>query len=647
MAKQLKRIEKRYVPQQESYRNLPGLRPTAEPVAAAATPVESDEGSKLRQWGEALASGNKALKDFFSMEKSFEETNRVANKANAFLGLPPVDGPGLLNYGVEYGSEEGRGMARSAEIKSKMMAFLEEKNYLIDPTKPSVKDATARVHSAMAEFLSNELTPAEKNSRGFIEGAAQTLAQARVEALVKTSKEATKQAQAFDINNYSDFVMSKFTEVYADVGKDPKAMREFYSRLTKEAPRFNLERDAASDVLVTSIAGTFANAYVTSMESDDLDGMSAALRGYRNLFAAAQITDSSGQPLGGTSKDANGNVQIPLSKTLSTLRKEFRSLVKEHDSISKSISVAEGDEFMAATWVDIHTNAQTYESAKDLMINSKYYKRNAKAFVGTMKLLGTLENADAHVRTPPGLLDDLMVDSSLTQGTIDNLVSKDILSKRDATYLMKQVSSRQASYSRGLQNQRTLGSIRSADVKQQKLQDKTETKTRASEVLRKVGVTDPKVRSAFNSYVSNISGPTSDLELEIALEDIAEPFLRVAEKKKEKAVVAAETKATASVAKSTLAGLFVEKTTITGSQYKKFNTIYGGDLNHPALAKDIDTYNQKVLMRKSAVKDDATAEDKAILLRTNAYFDLLEFPLASEEDTEAGSAMLEQLTRSD
>ncbi len=278
MAKQLTRVEKRYVPQQESYRNLPGLRPTAEPVVAAETPVVSGEGEKLRQMAEALASGNKALKDFFSMEKSFEETNRVENRVRAQMGLPPIEGQGLLDYGVAQGYNEGLGILKGQEAMLELRRRLQESNYGISQEAIGTPDDVRQRVDAETTRIMSEFLPPDAN-QAYMEGAAKFITQAKLEARVEGIAlwQAEEKKQRF--NNYSSFVNNHFNTEMAPrmeealrMGTTPDTLRlrgEITDLTRIGRDKFGFDRDTAVVVVLDNLKDQLRMQQTQALSQED------------------------------------------------------------------------------------------------------------------------------------------------------------------------------------------------------------------------------------------------------------------------------------------------------------------------------------------------------------------------------------------
>ena len=293
MAKQMKRVEKRYVPQQESFRQLPGLRPAAEPVLAAETPVVDPAASKLKEMAEAFGSINKALKDFYTMEKSFEETNRAENRVRSQLGLPPVEGPGFLDYGVAQGYNEGLGIVRGQEAMIELKRRLSEARYGISPEKLGTPDDVRAFVDNETKKIMEEYIPVDADV-AYVEGASKFLTQAKLEARVEGTNFWAAQEKQQRFNNFSTFINNHLnTEVLPRMEEDlrlggvpnSRRFRAELSGLTKIGrDKFGFDRDTAAVVTLENIEDTLRRNMTQALTTNgsfaqvsDLEDMADAL----------------------------------------------------------------------------------------------------------------------------------------------------------------------------------------------------------------------------------------------------------------------------------------------------------------------------------------------------------------------------------
>lgn len=338
MAKQMKRIEKRYVPQQESFRNLPNLRPAADPVLAAETPVVDPASAKLKEMADAFSGINKALKDFYTMEKSFEETNRRANQTRGRLGLAPLEGPGFLDYGVTYGYQEGRGMATATEAIAQIQQELATADHFVDLENPNREATLRQLNDYMTQKV-HALTGAELQNNAFLEGALRPLAELKVQETVVAMEKLQAAEQQVAMRNFSTWAKGDFMKRLPEFMGNPLGLRDHISSLLKEAPRFNLNKDAAAEVLVLSTLDDLQSLYVEAFNKpsaeESVPAMESVAKLMSNFVNAASMQDSSGVPLGGFSGGAGGSKVTPLKQTIAQLKSAHRDMVSELDRMGK------------------------------------------------------------------------------------------------------------------------------------------------------------------------------------------------------------------------------------------------------------------------------------------------------------------------
>lgn len=278
MAKQMRRVEKRYVPQQESYRNLPGLRPQATPVDVTAEPVADPAGQKLRELAEGLSSLNSGLTNFFKMEKSFEETNRVEARVRAQMGLPyDPDGKGHLDYGVAQGYEEGKGILDGQEAMLEVQRRLADENYGI--TEDNISDPSAvrrHVDSTVANVM--QTISRTSPSRAYLEGLAPLVTQAKIEARVmgeKVWRAKEKEARAGNfskfVNNHVDNFLLKDMrgDILQGIKPSPEKLRNTFAELTRIGrDQYNFDRNTATVYILENIQSSLVRDMTKALSRD-------------------------------------------------------------------------------------------------------------------------------------------------------------------------------------------------------------------------------------------------------------------------------------------------------------------------------------------------------------------------------------------
>jgi hypothetical protein len=364
MAKQMKRVEKRYVPQQESFRQLPGLRPQAEPGQAVATPAPDPEALRLRELAESLAAGNKALGDFFTMEKSFEETNRVAQRIRGRLGLEQTEGPGggFLDWGSDYGYQEGRGLAQGITLKDNLRKELADNNYFIDEANPNPQKTMDAMNSHVQQFITMNLGDDSSNP-AFMQGVSQYLVEAKVEATVEAGirLEAIKTRQ--QMANFSTWAQKNFIPKLAEFGDNPQGLRNLMSETIKESSRFGMNKDAAADTLLVStlehLEGMYTEAFNMEAPTESIQAMETATALMSDFIQAASLNDASGVPLGGFGMSADGKRMAPLKETLTQLKQRHREMVSELDKKGKAVKATKAIKAQNEVLIDMVDNRMT------------------------------------------------------------------------------------------------------------------------------------------------------------------------------------------------------------------------------------------------------------------------------------------------
>ena len=254
--KRINRVIPRLVAQQESYLNHPAPRSTASLVEAAPEPRRIDSSaSRLNDLAQAMAHSSKALSDFLTMEKSYEETNRMENSIRAQMGLEPAEGKGHLKYGSRAGYLEGKGLLAGQEVALQVQNRLNRENYGIDTdgTLPTPDELRNYIDSTFNEVSNAVLGP--NSDPSIIRGASPIMTQVKLESRVRGMNalmEAEEEVQLQDANifirNYLETEISPRLTRDALAGEVPDAaqLRQDFSDLSKVVgEKWDIDRDVA------------------------------------------------------------------------------------------------------------------------------------------------------------------------------------------------------------------------------------------------------------------------------------------------------------------------------------------------------------------------------------------------------------------
>ena len=340
-SKPLSRTQKRYVPQQESYKNLPGLRPVAEPTGAAARPSEVDAGAmRLREMSQALAAGSKALTDYFAMEKSAEETNRVANRALALAGLPQErgPGPGLLDWGSDYGYQEGLGLAEGSKLAASLELELERNNHFVDPENPDPESTLQQVQLMVDRAAKDSIGDRMGNS-AFVQGLSKPLAEMKVlhTATAMQKLEAAKFRK--ELQSVGQIAIGRFMPILGEAQGNPKKVRESMTSFLREFSHLNIHKDALAEVALLSVHSELNNQYndLYNMDpSESIPLLTQLAAQAHTLVQAAGMPDESGILLGGTTIDSKGKRVSPLSQTIKEIHESKVRMVRDLDTLKSN-----------------------------------------------------------------------------------------------------------------------------------------------------------------------------------------------------------------------------------------------------------------------------------------------------------------------
>lgn len=443
MAKRLSRGQTRKIHQSEVYEQLPALRPVASPVEAAVTPVipRADKSSaKLRQIADAFGTINTALKDFFTMEKSFEETNRQANQVRGMLGLTPAGGPGFLDYGVNRGFQEGRGAASAAELSGLIRQELAENNHFVDESNPNREESLRELNQYLVKKV-HELTGPEAKNHAFLEGALRPLAELKIQETLATMDKLQTAEHQNAIKNFGVWAKDMFIQRLPEYAGNPRGLRDYSSEILRNAERFGLEKDAAAETLVLVTADHIEELFIDAFNMPDqhqsVESMRVTVDMMSNFVNAMGLHDSAGVPLGGFQMDGKTKVS-PLTQTLHELKHRFGEMTKALDSKGAALKEARlvnMSNQLLVEMVDGHLDS------KDVLNNYReLMESEPQLFQALMKLAPGIEST-WDTQSHPELVREL-VKRHAPLSTIEEHLVLGNLSKEDYTQLVTTIVNR-------------------------------------------------------------------------------------------------------------------------------------------------------------------------------------------------------------
>jgi hypothetical protein len=380
--RRLSRPQERYVPQQESYRNLPKPSSAARPVDVQKD-AAAGGGAKAKEMAEALAIGNKAIADFLKMEKSYEETNRLANEVRGRLNLPPIDGQGMFGYGADAGYLRGRGKADAVQ----KIQELETSGELYQGITPGMTDAQVssmvqdRVNKGLMDLLAN----AEGNPE-YLEGAASDLAKFKVETVVNATNILLAQKQQQRLND-AFAVTGKF---YDDVGLNGLNQQQFVGNARAKANELmlavGLDRTTANAIVVETGVQRYSADYEKAKLEEDPDGMANAMAGMRNLKKLMNSKDNSGIIFGGHIKNKDGSVSRNLKVEYGELTDALGKMTADYLKVTKdSIELLKHSKM-----ADVYRRISSGEDpllVQQSILDDTFMSRNPETFIDVVAYL--------------------------------------------------------------------------------------------------------------------------------------------------------------------------------------------------------------------------------------------------------------------
>ena len=283
--RKIRPVEKRYVPQQESYRNLPTPTPQAESVRVIAQgEAISPAAAKLRSLAEGLSSLNKGLVDYLTLEKSYEETNRAEAEARARAGLDMQDGHGFMNYGVIKGYIQGQALNDYDKIEGIATSSLDAikdsltfENYRSEDDVGRTTDALIDDAIRASGVNLNEADPL------YISKIGNKLAELKLAARINAKKMYADNVGRLNVNNYTTHVDTVFKEKIIPqlsiIANTPEALtdqtsyqqiRDWVSTMTKTAETdFYISREAANVLVVDTVTSAIRQMVIDAVDTGD------------------------------------------------------------------------------------------------------------------------------------------------------------------------------------------------------------------------------------------------------------------------------------------------------------------------------------------------------------------------------------------
>lgn len=284
-SRRIREVEKRYVPQQESYRNLPSPTPTAETRKVTPDRLSpSPAAVRLQNLAKGFSALHGGLADYLSAEKSFEEANRAEAEVYGRLGYTYEEAQaaaqGHLDYGVRRGYEMGRALTDAAEVTIKYRAALEEAKHQLTPENfKSVAEVKRFADGLLDEALRGQGVDLRGSSQAYLEAAGRELAKLKLEGHVRAAEIFRSQYELANVDAYSDLVAlevensmmpqaSFSVAVSSDLGY--QNIRDTISRLSKEASdTYHIDRGAANVLVVESMMNSLQQMAMEALNSQE------------------------------------------------------------------------------------------------------------------------------------------------------------------------------------------------------------------------------------------------------------------------------------------------------------------------------------------------------------------------------------------
>ena len=503
-------------------RGGPRLRPTIDPTAqTVATPtMESTRANRLRNIAETLASGSKAIQDFYAMERQHEAENRMRSKAAAMAGLGPPAGRGFLQLGSREGFREGKGHADALMARNQLTTALQEANYFVDPENPDPSTTEEKLRTFIDSHWKQVLGEDAMADPDFMAGAAETMAttvlEAHLEAQerldVSTLAGITRHAEVTATSSYTDM-----REAHPEIIRSPADLRDYLGGLRKNlAEEFNLSQAASSEVILRGIQRdiTRRHAEIVSNPEARPDALETVLGELLSVQQAVTARDGAGMVFGGVSKHPG------TGRTVDNLSQTFEDMDALGTNVVKSIEdIRERREAMLSAELQLDlrdrlTSGEDYRSIISDYMRNPELRANPEllnTMVDDARRLGVSGEFNLEAPTIANKYRLLAQEGRLNPSDITRLADAGVIPRQFEDYVRAGVADFNTTQSIARANSNYYQSLADRSQRQQATEIQTSNERLLEAYLIDHNITNPTVVQRLRSYlVTNYKSHTPE-----------------------------------------------------------------------------------------------------------------------------------------
>lgn len=332
-------VSERYVSQQQTFRQGPGLQPEAQIQSGVAAPVDSTRNTLL-DLAQGLSKLTDTLGSFFQTESQFGQINQKVNELRGEAGAPQATGMGILKWGVKEGYQRGQGVKLGATLSSEFLNTGARNNWFVDSANPD-ENATKGKITELYKGLEKKYLGTSNNPE-VINGALQSIAKARLTADVESTKILGDAFFDANLNNFSDALSStldsdfmpffedniKFNSGVVTTEDNSRLRNTFHTNVKSLAKQFNIPIAVANGAAMDSILEGVNNELSMALDPDNATEFdaTAAFKKVSNIYKMLSTTDEAGFNFKKAYKNKDGVLSNPYKAQLGNFRTVMGSL---------------------------------------------------------------------------------------------------------------------------------------------------------------------------------------------------------------------------------------------------------------------------------------------------------------------------------
>lgn len=332
-------VNERYVAQQQTFRQGPGIRPEAQITSSVAAPADATR-NQLMDLAQGLSKLTGALGDFFQSESNFGLINQKVNELRGEAGAPQSTGMGILKWGVKEGYQRGQGVKKGSELAAEFLTIGEQNKWFVDPENPDEASSNEQITKLYKELEQKHL--GDSQNPEVLNGALPMVSKARLTADVEVTKLLGDAYFNANLNNFSDALSNtlkadflpffdnnlKYSSGIVSPEDNSRLRDSFHTNVKTLAKQFNVPIAVANGAAMDSILEGLTSELATALDPEDSREFdaTAAFKKAANIYKILSTSDTSGFNFGKSYKDSKGALRNPYKQQLGNFKSLMGSL---------------------------------------------------------------------------------------------------------------------------------------------------------------------------------------------------------------------------------------------------------------------------------------------------------------------------------